>query len=82
MKNIKLEESPGLTPPLKFDLEDQEIWNEEYNKLSSEKKTLLETQEQTRLIRRISKNVLFFFWLTIISLVLYLIVVVSIFDYL
>jgi len=82
MENIKLEESPGLTPPLKFDLEDQEIWNEEYNKLSSEKKILLETQEQTRLIRRISKNVLFFFWLTIISLVLYLIVVVSIFDYL
>jgi len=75
--NIKgiLEGSPGFKPAdLTFD--DEKIWNEEYSNLSSEKKMLLETQEQTKLIRRISKNVLFYFWLTIISFLLYIMVFV------
>ena len=73
--NIKIEESPGLKP-VDLTFEDQKIWKEQYSDLSSERKILLETQEQTRLIRRISNNVLFYFWVTIISIILYLILVI------
>ena len=71
-ENVKLEESPGLKPK-NLSLEGQNIWNDKYSNLSSERKILLETQEQTRLIRRISNNVLFYFWLIIISIILSLI---------
>jgi len=78
-ESINIEELPGLKPK---DIDPGKIgeWNEKYMNLSYEKKILFETQEQTRLIRRISNNVLFYFWLTIISLTLYLILVVQIFD--
>jgi len=74
-----IEELPGLKPK-DIDRSDRWKWDKKYMNLSYEKKILFETQEQTRLIRRISNNVLFYFWLTIISLTLYLIVVVQIFD--
>jgi hypothetical protein len=74
-ENVKIEETPGVRHPGNLNFEDQDGWYEEYNKLSSEKKILLETQEQTRLIQRISKNVLFWFWLTIIGLIGYVIII-------
>tara|TARA_B110000459_G_scaffold156335_1_gene171011 strand:- start:327 stop:596 length:270 start_codon:yes stop_codon:yes gene_type:complete len=73
-ENVELEESPGLKPK-DVDHSDKWKWNKKYMDLSYEKKILFETQEQTRLIRRISNNVLFYFWLTIISFILYIIVV-------
>ena len=71
-ENVKLEESPGLKPK-DVNHSDKWKWNKKYMDLSYEKKILFETQEQTRLIRRISNNVLFYFWLTIIGGVLTLI---------
>ena len=72
--SIKIVESPGVKPKdISFD--DKKIWEKKYMDLSSDEKILLETQEQTRLIRRISNNVLFFFWLTIIGLFLYIILI-------
>ena len=72
--SIKIVESPGLKPKdISFD--DKKIWEKKYMNLSSDDKILLETQEQTRLIRRISNNILFYFWLTIISLFLYIVLV-------
>tara|TARA_B110000483_G_scaffold118426_1_gene143067 strand:+ start:956 stop:1225 length:270 start_codon:yes stop_codon:yes gene_type:complete len=73
-ENVKLEESPGLKPK-DVDHSDKWKWHKKYMDLSYEKKILFETQEQTRLIRKISNNVLFYFWLTIISFILYIIVV-------
>jgi len=66
---------------IKHDFEnkkDLKAWEEQYNNLSREDKILLETQEQTRQLTRISNNVAFFFWLTVLSvglsiLVLYII---------
>ena len=72
-ENVKLEESPGLKPK-DIDRSDRWKWDKKYMNLSYEKKILFETQEQTRLIRRISNNVLFYFWLTIIGIILSLIV--------
>ena len=69
---IEIEEWPGLDPR-KQTGDFYEDWLNSYSHLSNDKKMLLETQEQTRLIRRISNNVLFFFWLTIISTAIYLI---------
>ena len=70
--SIKIVESPGLKPEdISFD--DREIWKKKYMDLSSDEKILLETQEQTRLIRRISNNLLFYYWLTIIGLVIYIV---------
>ena len=58
---------PGIQPG--FDnKKDHEAWNEKYNSLSREDKILLETQEQTRLLTRISTNVAFFVWLTVFSI--------------
>lgn len=68
----------GITFP------DQPIWEEQYSKLSDEKKILLETQEQTKLTirilsetkeqtkltQKISNNIQFFLWLTIIGFAL------------
>ena len=71
-ESINIEELPGLKPK-DIDHDKKGEWNEKYMNLSYEKKILFETQEQTRLIRRISNNVLFYFWVTIISGVLTLI---------
>ena len=68
-------------PGIKHDFEnkkDLKAWEEQYKNLSREDKILLETQEQTRQLTRISNNVAFFFWLTVLSvglsiLVLYII---------
>ena len=70
---IEIEESPGLDPGSLSDYHLEAWWNS-YSRLSNDKKMLFETQEQTRQIRRISNNVLFFFWLTFISMAIYLIV--------
>jgi hypothetical protein len=70
---IEIEESPGLDPGSLSDYHLETWWNS-YSRLSNDKKMLFETQEQTRQIRRISNNVLFFFWLTFISMAIYLIV--------
>ena len=56
----------GIKPDL-INKEELDSWNEKYNELSREDKLLLETQEQTRLARRTSNNMAFFFWLFIIS---------------
>ena len=72
---IKVDLTPGVSPKdLEFD--ELEEWTEKYDQLSSEEKILIETQEQTRMIKRISNNVLFFFWLTILSLGVYVIITV------
>lgn len=64
-------------PGIKHDFEnkkDLKAWEEQYNNLSREDKVLLETQEQTRQLTRISNNVAFFFWLTVLSVGLSIIV--------
>ena len=58
---------PGIKPDFE-NKKEHEAWNEKYNSLSIEDKILLETQEQTRLLTRISNNVAFFFWLTVLSI--------------
>lgn len=58
---------PGIKPDFE-NKKEHEAWNEKYNSLSREDKILLETQEQTRLLTRISNNVAFFFWLTVLSI--------------
>lgn len=75
------EKTITFKPGIKYDFEnkkDLKAWEEQYNNLSREDKILLETQEQTRQLTRISNNVAFFFWLTVLSvglsiLVLYII---------
>ena len=75
------EKTITFKPGIKHDFEnkkDLKVWEEQYNNLSREDKILLETQEQTRQLTRISNNVAFFFWLTVLSvglsiLVLYII---------
>ena len=68
MENKKdIEFKSGIKPDL-INKEDIKIWDEKYNELSREDKILLETQEQTRLLRRSSNNMAFFFWLFIISI--------------
>ena len=61
-----IEFKSGIKPDL-INKEDVQSWDEKYNELSREDKILLETQEQTRLARRTSNNMAFFFWLFIIS---------------
>ena len=56
----------GIKPDL-INKEDIKMWDKKYNELSREEKILLETQEQTRLVRRTSNNMAFFFWLFAIS---------------
>jgi hypothetical protein len=75
-KNIEIEGWPGFYPENRVDYY-YEGWLKIYSHLSNDKKMLLETQEQTRQIRRISNNVLFFFWLTIISMAIYLILILK-----
>ena len=58
---------PGIKPDFE-NKKEHEAWNEKYNSLSREDKILLETQEQTRLLTRISNNMAFFFWLTVLSI--------------
>ncbi len=75
------EKTITFKPGIKHDFEnkkDLKAWEEQYKNLSREDKILLETQEQTRQLTRISNNVAFFFWLTVLSvglsiLVLYII---------
>jgi|GEM_PF-1756477 hypothetical protein len=75
------EKTITFNPGIKHDFEnkkDLKAWEEQYNNLSREDKILLETQEQTKQLTRISNNVAFFFWLTVLSvglsiLVLYII---------
>ena len=75
------EKTITFKPGIKHDFEnkkDLKAWEEQYNNLSREDKILLETQEQTRQLTRIYNNVAFFFWLTVLSvglsiLVLYII---------
>ena len=57
---------PGIKPDFETKKE-LKVWEEKYNKLSREDKILLETQEQTRLLKRTSNNVAFFFWLMVLS---------------
>ena len=64
----------GIKPDFE-NKKDHEAWNEKYNSLSREDKLLLETQEQTRLLTRLSNNVAFFFWLTVLSIGLSLFVI-------
>jgi hypothetical protein len=55
---------------IKHDFEnkkDLKVWEDEYNNLSREDKILVETQEQTRQLTRISNNVAFFFWWLILG---------------
>tara|TARA_Y100001978_G_C23688679_1_gene433404 strand:+ start:2053 stop:2292 length:240 start_codon:yes stop_codon:yes gene_type:complete len=67
MENKKdIEFKSGIKPDL-INKEDIKMWDEKYNELSREDKILLETQEQTRLLRRSSNNMAFLFWLFIIS---------------
>ena len=47
--------------------------SDNFKMLDYERKKINELQEQTKLIRRISNNVLFFAWLLIISISLYII---------
>ena len=53
-------------------LEDFKKRLEEYNQLTVNEKILLESQEQTRKIKKIYANVKFWFWLTILSIVSYI----------
>jgi ActR/RegA family two-component response regulator len=70
MKKIKFR--PGAKPEKKLSNIDKKDWQEIYRVLSNDDKMILETQEQTRLIRRILNNILFYFWITIICLISYL----------
>ena len=72
MANFTIEELPGLIHKKRYKSWGKKIFDDNYLKLSHDRKILLETQEQTRLIRKISNNILFFFCLTIISLVSYI----------
>ena len=65
----KIDYNPGARPNKKLSFEDKQDWNEIYKVLSREDKNLLETQEQTRLLRRISNNFIFYFWLTNIGII-------------
>jgi len=78
-KKFTFKGSPGVTPK-NLKSKDIKIWNEEYNRLSSEEKTLLEIQVQTKLIRRVSNNVIFYFWLSIISIGLSLMLTLQYLD--
>ena len=70
MENMSdIEFKSGIKPDL-INKEDIKSWDEKYNELSREDKILLETQEQTRLARKTSNNMAFFFWLFIISICL------------
>ena len=73
---IEMEGSPGVAPGKLSDYY-YENWLNSYSRLSNDNKMLLETQEQTRQIKRISNNVLFFFWFTIISMAIYLILILK-----
>jgi len=74
MTNFTEEELPGIEPKKGYKSWEKKIFDDNYLKLSHDRKILLETQEQTRLIRRISNNILFYFWLTIISLISYILI--------
>ena len=52
--------------------EDFEKRIEDYNQLTINEKILIESQEQTRKINKIYNNIKFYFWLTMISIVLYI----------
>ena len=52
--------------------EDFEKRIEDYNQLTVNEKILIESQEQTRKINKIYDNIKFYFWLTMISIVLYI----------
>jgi hypothetical protein len=65
------EEEITFKPGIKPDFETKKelnAWEEKYNKLSREDKILLETQEQTRLLKRTSNNLAFFFWWFVVSI--------------
>jgi|TARA_B110000091_G_C13358429_1_gene287234 diaminopimelate decarboxylase len=66
----------GAKPEKKLSNADKKDWQEIYRVLSKDDKMILESQEQTRLIRRISNNILFYFWLTIICLISYLLILI------
>ena len=72
--NTNLPRDPNLMD--KLYPEDYIRFCEEYTKLSYEEKILLETQQQTRFTRRISNNVLFLFWLTIISYLIGIVIII------
>lgn len=64
------EKTITFKPGVKHDFEnkkDLKVWEDEYNNLSREDKILVETQEQTRQLTRISNNVAFFFWWLILG---------------
>ena len=52
--------------------EEQKERIEVYNQLTINEKILIESQEQTRKINKIYNNIKFYFWLTMISIVLYI----------
>ena len=54
--------------------EDFEKRIENYNQLTINEKILIESQEQTRKINKIYDNIKFYFWLTMISIVLYILI--------
>tara|TARA_B110000211_G_scaffold173300_1_gene195766 strand:- start:246 stop:515 length:270 start_codon:yes stop_codon:yes gene_type:complete len=54
--------------------EDFEKRIEDYNQLTINEKILIESQEQTRKINKIYNNIKFYFWLTMISIVLYILI--------
>ena len=80
IKNVEDSFNPGFQPKV-IDKYDRFVWNDEYKKLTLDKKILLETQEQTRLIQRISKNILFWFWLTILGLIGYVYTILDVLGY-
>jgi len=65
-KHILGEEGDGVNK------EDFEKRIEDYNQLTINEKILIESQEQTRKIDKIYDNIKFYFWLTMISIVLYI----------
>lgn len=59
--------SPGFRPG-DVDHDNLDKWHESYAQLSNKDKILLETQEQTRLIKSILSIARFFLWISILSI--------------
>lgn len=66
--------------PLEMDTDQLQIWRDSYEKSPINERILLETQEQTRLLSKINNNIRFFFWFTIASLIIYLLLVAELFN--
>lgn len=64
--------------PVEMDTDQLEIWRDSYENSPINERILLETQEQTRLLLKMYKNILFFFWFTIACVIIYFLLIAKI----